>query len=259
GPGGVMHESSIANKAFPYLNGWITKHSQLIMKQQKQIIKAVDTSISTLKSCEIKYSEEKTYGIAKNRNNPDKTYESTLKLVEFKYETGEKNLLYSFPCHPTILHADNHSISADFPGVTSSNLEECSDINLALFLNGPCGDISTRFTREESTFNEVCRLGTLLSNEVLNLLSKTRKQNVLKIQINNIKIKASVREFNSKTRLKNRLKDLEETYHKQKQNIPLAELRKLQSEIEGISSTIQAGDNIKNIRNIESYIQILLL
>src|SRR5699024_3695595 len=81
-----------------------------------------------------------------------------------------------------------------------------------------------------------------------------------KIQINNTKIKASVREFDSKTRLNNRLKDLEETYnYKQKQNIPSAELRKLQSEIEGISSTIKVDDNMGNIQNISSYIQCLLL
>src|SRR5699024_9477450 len=162
---------------------------------------------------------------------------------------GEKNLLYSFPCHPTILHSDNYSISADFPGVTSSNLEEYSDINLALFLNGPCGDISTRFTRKDSTFNEVNRIGKLLSNEVFSLLDKMEKQNVQQMKISNIKVKIPVREFENENNLEKRLKELEKTYnHKQRQCKSSGELRHLQSKIEGISSTIQVGENIKNIQ-----------
>jgi len=66
-------------------------------------------------------------------------------------EDGSKALLYNFGCHPTVLHEQNHLISADFPGTVASLLtEQVNNLKFAVFFNGAAGDVSTRFYRQKS-------------------------------------------------------------------------------------------------------------
>ena len=85
-------------------------------------------------------------------------------VLTFVREDGRKVLLYNFSCHPTILHHDNLLISADLPYGALKHLEAAYD--MVMFTNGSAGDISTRFTRQETTFAEVERLGWELGRAV---------------------------------------------------------------------------------------------
>jgi hypothetical protein len=64
-------------------------------------------------------------------------------------------------CHPTVLGAKNQYLSADFPGAARRVFEESAGMP-AVFINGAAGDVSTRFTRLSTGFEEVERLGRLL-------------------------------------------------------------------------------------------------
>lgn len=89
-----------------------------------------------------------------------------LTVVEFRTESGKNAIFYSFPCHPTVLSAANLKVSADFVGGIESRL----GADLAVFANGAAGDISTRFTRRESSFAECDRMADIAAEYVLNLL-----------------------------------------------------------------------------------------
>ena len=91
-----------------------------------------------------------------------------LTVAEILLESSKRLIFYNFPCHPTVLPAANLLVSADFVG----EIEKYLDADLAVFANGAAGDISTRFTRRESTFEECARMGKLAAEYIRNLLEK---------------------------------------------------------------------------------------
>ena len=81
----------------------------------------------------------------------------TMTAVQILTESGRKLLLYQIPCHPTVLGPENRLASADFV----AGIEKHLNVDMAVFLNGAAGDISTRFTRREQSFEECDRLAEI--------------------------------------------------------------------------------------------------
>lgn len=86
----------------------------------------------------------------------------SLTVLHFRTESGRNLMVYSFPCHPTVLGSENLLVSADF----TAGIQEQLDADLGVFLNGAAGDISTRFTRREATFDECRRMGTIAAQAI---------------------------------------------------------------------------------------------
>lgn len=258
GPGGNLSDVSLIRKAFPYMNGWAPYEESIVTGQHDQIMLAVEEAISSLESCEIYFGQGKVEGVASNRNSFDQPFDSNLKVVEFRYSSGESDVLYHFPCHPTILNGNSFSISADFPGVTSYELEKRENIRLALFLNGPSGDISTRFTRQESSFKEVERLGKILSEGVLRVLNMTEPVKDSPFKSMKVPLQLPTREVADSLILKKQLVDLQSQYEEAKVEGKLtAELRKIESRIEGVASSYEIGNKLQGIEEVETTLQIL--
>jgi hypothetical protein len=89
-----------------------------------------------------------------------------LSVIQCQTESGKLLTLYNFPCHPTVLGPDNLLASADF----TAGIEACLGGDMAIFLNGAAGDISTRFTRRESSFAECARMGQIAAKHIQNAL-----------------------------------------------------------------------------------------
>ena len=85
-----------------------------------------------------------------------------LTVIQCKTASGKLLTLYNFPCHPTVLGPDNLLASGDF----TAGIEASLDTHMAIFLNGAAGDISTRFTRRESTFSECARMGQIAAAHI---------------------------------------------------------------------------------------------
>ncbi len=98
-----------------------------------------------------------------------KPAKGSLTAAQFLLESGKKLIFYSFPCHPTVLSAANLWVSADFAG----QIEKHLDADMAVFTNGAAGDISTRFTRRESSFEECDRMGKLAADYIRDLLARS--------------------------------------------------------------------------------------
>ena len=86
-----------------------------------------------------------------------------LTVIQCKTESGKLLTLFNFPCHPTVLGPDNLLVSADF----TAGIEALLGGDMAVFLNGAAGDISTRFTRRESTFAECQHMGQIAAEHIL--------------------------------------------------------------------------------------------
>lgn len=89
-----------------------------------------------------------------------------LTVVECRTESGRGLILYNFPCHPTVMGPGNREVTADF----AAGIENQLDVEMAIFLNGAAGDVSTRYTRKAQTFSECDRLGTMAAESVCALL-----------------------------------------------------------------------------------------
>ena len=89
-----------------------------------------------------------------------------LTVVQVKTESGKNLVIYNFPCHPTVTNAANLQVSTDFVAGIEAQLGS----DMAIFLNGAAGDISTRYTRRESTFDECERMGKIAGAQVLKVM-----------------------------------------------------------------------------------------
>jgi hypothetical protein len=102
-------------------------------------------------------------GLGTNRHDPGLPCDQDLFMMEFYRMDGKKVLVYNLCCHPTVMNAANLYLSADFAGAAAEKLEGPSGAYaMAVFINGSAGDMSTRFTRNGSTFEECLRYGDLI-------------------------------------------------------------------------------------------------
>lgn len=76
------------------------------------------------------------------------------------------SLLVDAPCHPTVLGPASLGWSADWPGAMRRRLRAAFPEADVVFVNGACGDLSTRFTRQASSVEEMTRLGGLAADAV---------------------------------------------------------------------------------------------
>ncbi|MDR7417418.1 MAG: neutral/alkaline non-lysosomal ceramidase N-terminal domain-containing protein [Armatimonadota bacterium] len=110
-------------------------------------------------------------GVGANRRDPTMPYDPVLGVLRVDALAGTTiALLVNFACHPTVLPASNLLYSGDYPGAAVAEIERHLDhAAVAFFTNGAAGDISTRFTRLASSFEESERLGGILARAVLDV------------------------------------------------------------------------------------------
>lgn len=90
----------------------------------------------------------------------------------FTFHEGEAPILWTaVACHPTVLNESNLYYSRDLFWGTSAYLEGALHTSQIVLMNGACGDISTRYTRREASFEEAERLGAVLGKGIEESLS----------------------------------------------------------------------------------------
>ncbi|USS40138.1 neutral/alkaline non-lysosomal ceramidase N-terminal domain-containing protein [Thermococcus aggregans] len=109
-------------------------------------------------------------GVSSNRIDPNGIVD---KESVFLFDSKKKTIALNFSCHPTVLPYSNNKISGDLAGAISRLFEK--EFNVALFLNGAAGNVSTRFTRKSQKYEEVNRLAKLFFSQVKNKLNSCEK------------------------------------------------------------------------------------
>ena len=103
-------------------------------------------------------------GVASLRNKGREGSQFPMPLPLVFLDNPEANLLLTrICCHPTVLDERNLLYSRDLPGQLRDGMKPNRN---TLILNGPCADLSTRFTRQASTPEELARLGAILTEAV---------------------------------------------------------------------------------------------
>jgi neutral ceramidase len=137
---------------------------------------AAVTALTRMHPVWVRWANGAINGIATNRDHPEIGADLTLAMLCI-YDTAEQQgqpaaLFGSFPCHPTVLGAENRALSADLPGAFRRQLLALLGSQTWIALaTAAAGDISSRHMRQGQGFDELERLGGLLARQAYALLS----------------------------------------------------------------------------------------
>ena len=100
-------------------------------------------------------------GVGSSRRNQSREGDVILTILSFA-DMSDRPIagIVNYNCHPTVMSADNLSVSRDYPGAMMEALQNY-ELGEFAFVNGAAGDVSTRFVRKGQNFEEVKRLGKL--------------------------------------------------------------------------------------------------
>lgn len=105
---------------------------------------------------------------ATNRHDVGGPFDNTMGVLCISDLEGDLlAVVYDFACHPTVLGPGNLKWSADWVGAARSRIRSAVGNTAVVHLQGCAGDISTRFTRRESSPQELTRLGDMIGRGVL--------------------------------------------------------------------------------------------
>ncbi|WP_153012549.1 neutral/alkaline non-lysosomal ceramidase N-terminal domain-containing protein [Pyrococcus kukulkanii] len=147
---------------------------KLIREYRESLIKSILRAMENIEVKEVEgvlAGKVPIHGIASNRIHKEGPIDTECTFL------ASKNcfLVINYSCHPTVLPATNKKFSGDLAGMISSMLENSLNFNVALYLNGAAGNVSTRFTRRSQSYEEVKRLATLFYSQFTKGLSITTK------------------------------------------------------------------------------------
>jgi hypothetical protein len=188
------------------------------------------------KSGHIGVSSINLHDICSNRHDPSAFFDPELFVLGVA--NNENKLLGSiinYSCHPTVLSYDNYLYSADFIGYVREFLKRNIEGHVPVYLNGACGEISTRFTRRAQNFQEAKRLGYMLGSQILFLLNKMELIEEIKNVESKIKeIKLPLKQLPSYEEAKKIFDNAKEEYEKLKSlGAPQGKLRVAWTKVEG--------------------------
>jgi len=93
-----------------------------------------------------------------------------LQVAQFICAKQPPILWVNFPCHPTVLSRFHTWISPDLHGSAAQKLQE-RGYRVGGIWNGTAADISTRYTRKESSARELERLSSRLADQIGDVLN----------------------------------------------------------------------------------------
>lgn len=138
-------------------------------------VKAAEEAVARMQPAVVKRARGVMNGVATNRDHPEQGADLSLDLLCFYPTSGQAQpsaIFGSFPCHPTVMGADNLAISADLAGAFRRQLKALlGNTAWVALATGAAGDISTRHTRRGQRFDELERLGGLLARQAYDLLA----------------------------------------------------------------------------------------
>ncbi|CQR46264.1 Neutral/alkaline non-lysosomal ceramidase [Paraliobacillus sp. PM-2] len=194
-------------------------------------------------------------GVGKERHNPNKPGDEALVTICFYLENGKKLLLYHLACHPTVLNSENAYLSADLPHGVEKKLV---GYDLVLFINGNGGDISTRFTRNSSSFEQIDRFGEIIAQAI----KKTTKYPYFRgamrhYKVTNKVIHVKAKEVESVQLAEERLEKLKREVTPVLATADPAERRVLESRLEGENTNLLLAKNLRGIKEIPLHCSII--
>ena len=129
----------------------------------RQAVAAAEEAMANLRPASAAGTAAEAIGVAslRNKGREGSAFPMPMPLVFLENEE-DPTMLARISCHPTVLDERNLRYSRDLPGQLRDGVKKN-----CLVVNGPCADLSTRFTRNASDPEELQRLGQILADAAL--------------------------------------------------------------------------------------------
>jgi neutral ceramidase len=135
-------------------------------------------------------------GIGGNRRDPAGPHDPTVGIVKVVDSDGAcRAIVVNYALHPTVLHADNTEVSADYPGYVRERLNQLYPHALILFLQGASGDQSTRYFRRGQSFAEARRIGYTIADAAFAALQATPTSCEVPVRASSVEVPIRLREL----------------------------------------------------------------
>ena len=230
------HTHSSAAGFMP-LNPGITTTIDLELQEvvARQLIGAAIWAENQLQPAALGFGRGKVEGVGLNRNDPEQPIDSEVTVVRIDAASGQPlAVIMNYGCHPTVLGYQNLQYSADYPGAARSTLRKVYPDTIFMYTNGASGDISSRFTRREQSFNEVERMGRILAGEVLKVMQTITTQSVQTLESQLVPVELKFRTFPGRAEALQELDHFKQELEVLKaSHAPHGEIRKAVTRVEG--------------------------
>lgn len=137
-------------------NYWTKVSKKTVKSVEEALINAKESTLQLLQ-----YQVEE--GIYSNRNSRTLPYNRDIYELRFLNKSKIVASYLLLATHPTVMNMKNTLISADLIGEIREEYKKVNGI-LPVVALSDCADTSTRFTRQESSFAEIKRLGKKIVN-----------------------------------------------------------------------------------------------
>lgn len=205
---------------------------------------AVDDAAASLEPFLVRTAIGEAPLVGSERHTGEKP-KGSLMVVECRTESGKTLMLYNFPCHPTVMSAANLEVSADFV----AGIEGLLGVDMSVFVNGAAGDISTRFTRKESSFAECARMADISAEQIRRVLGNCEYVEPMALRGIQKTIVLRAREVENEEQAKLRVERLTANWKAAEQEgADPHRIRTLKSFAEGAGTNLQFARSMKDIR-----------
>ncbi|MEG1474978.1 MAG: neutral/alkaline non-lysosomal ceramidase N-terminal domain-containing protein [Longicatena sp.] len=227
---------------------------EFIVEQTKV---AIHDAIQGLKESVIRYRKDVLSDIGNNRNSRELKGNDEIVSLSIEQVKGKKIMLTFFSCHPTVLNSENLMVSADYPGAINTMLE-AEGYLMNIFFNGSCGDISTRFSRKESSAQELNRYAKMFVNKMKEMNKSSEKFEIEDIKYVHKNISLKTKKIMSEKEAKIKLDECTNKYNMAKlTQISSSELRVIESLMEGAQANLRLAKNAYNFAEMNIHITLV--
>jgi hypothetical protein len=254
GPGGTLstHQGMLQGMN-PVFCDFNPDYCELITDRIAEAVRELRTQ---LKESQVRIFKGTIHDLGTERHDASLPCDNDLLIMEFTAE-DKKAMIVRAACHPTVLNADNLEVTADFPGAIEPHF---SNMDMVAYVNGSCGDMSTRFTRKAQGFDEWARFGQLAADQIKKLITEDVQMQPYTMELNQTFFTVKARETDS-------LPVALEKLHKAKEAVDAAirngvsaqELRVVQSFYEGAQNNLLASKSLADLTEITVPVSALKL
>ncbi len=141
-----------------------------------QTVKTACQAVENAAPAEIAFVTGDATGVGTNRHNPSGPKDMEVPAMIVRNSENKECIASMLVCsmHPTILHEDSKLYSGDFPYFVREKLQQqllgrnCP----VIYFTGAAGNQSPRHVTKENTFEEACRIGTIVADSILSQLTE---------------------------------------------------------------------------------------
>ena len=215
-------------------------HDALVEEVAQKVAEGIKEAASKATVSKVCFNRKLVRGVGANRRDSKIDVNTILNVLAFK-QNDQTGVAVNFNCHPTLMGPSNMKVSRDFQGYTMDKL--VAEKYLPMYLQGACGDISTRFTRTAQSFEECERIGFILADEIDALVKESAFVSVEDFQYTQHIIKLPKKHYESEEYYQAQIKEYEQTLADKKGKVSAGELRIFETALQGINVEYQYSKN----------------